>query len=114
MAEHKHWKSEFPSDYFGSQHMPADGSDMIVTIKEAGTEAIRSSHGTEQKLVLTITADPDKWIINKTNGKMIAKVLETDFLDEWVGKKVQLYVTKVASPEGLVDAVRVREFAPQS
>lgn len=114
MAEHKHWKAEFPSDYFGSQHMPADGSDMIVTIKEAGTEAIRSAHGTETKLVLRITADPDKWIINKTNGKMIAKVLETDFLDEWVGKKVQLYVTKVASPEGLVDAVRVREFAPQS
>ena len=94
--------------------MPADGSDMIVTIKEAGTEAIRSAHGTETKLVLSITADPDKWIINKTNGKMIAKVLETDFLDEWVGKKVQLYVTKVASPDGLVDAVRVREFAPQS
>lgn len=114
MAEHKHWKSEFPSDYFGSQHMPADGSDMIVTIKEAVTEAIRSAHGTETKLVLHITADPEKWIINKTNGKMIAKVLDTDFLDEWVGKKVQLYVTKVASPDGLVDAVRVREFPPQS
>ena len=113
MAEHIHWKKEFPSDYFGHQHMPSDKSDMVVAIKEVGSESVRSSHGTETKLVAHITADPEKWILNKTNAKTIAKVLETDYLDEWVGKKIQLYVTKTSSPEGLVDAVRVREFPPQ-
>ena len=112
MAEHIHWKTAFPTDYFGSQHMPPDGSDMIVTIKDVEREEVRSAHGTESKLVVKITADPEKWIVNKTNCKRIEKVLKTAFEDEWVGKKIQLYVEKVSSPEGIVDGIRVREFAP--
>ena len=113
MAEHKHWKTAFPSDYFGHQHMPPDGSDMVVEIKDVKMEAVTGAHGTSTKLVAHTTADPEKWILNKTNAKTIEKVTGSGFPDEWVGKKLQLYVTKTSSPEGLVDCVRVREFPPQ-
>lgn len=113
MAEHKDFAFFFPTDYFGSQHMPEDGSNMIVAIKDCGAEEVRNVYGKENKFVLHITAEPEKWIVNKTNAKMIAKVLGTRKVDEWVGQKIQLYVTKVPSPEGLVDAIRVREFAPK-
>ena len=109
MAEHTHWKTAFPSDYFGHQHMP-NGDDMIVMIREVKQETVKSAHGSEQKLVAHITADPEKWIVNKTNAKTIEKVLGTGYLDEWAGKKIRLYVTKTSSPEGLVDCVRVREY----
>lgn len=111
MAEHKHWKTAFPSDYFGHQHMP-EGSDAVVEILDVRQEGVKSARGTETKLVARITADPEKWIINKTNAKTIEKVLGTGYTDEWVGEKIQLYVTKTSSPEGLVDCVRVRDFPP--
>lgn len=113
MTENKHFGAFFPSDYFGAQHMPVDGSDMIVVIKEVGSEDIRSAYGKENKFVLHITAEPEKWIVNKTNAKMIAKVLGTPYVNEWIGQKIQLYKTKVSSPDGLVDAIRVREFPPK-
>lgn len=115
MAEHKHWKAEFPSDYFGSQHMPADGSDLIVQIKDAGPETIQGQRGREEKLVVIFDGGitPNKWILNKTNGSAIEKVLGTPYMDEWIGKKIQLYKSMVSSPHGMVQAVRVREFAPQ-
>ena len=111
MAEHTHWKAAFPSDYFGHQHLP-DGNDLVVGIKSVGQETVQSARGREQKLVAHITADPEKWIRNKTNAKTIEKVLGTGYIDEWVGKKLQLYRDKTSSPEGLVDCVRVREFPP--
>ena len=115
MAEHTHWKTAFPSDYFGHQHMPADGSDLLVEIKDAAVEMVRGpgGRGQEEKLVLQITADPSKWILNKTNAKTIEKVTGEKYIDGWIGKKLRLYVTKTSSPEGLVDCVRVRDFAPQ-
>lgn len=116
MAEHKHWKAEFPSDYFGNQHMPPDGSDMVVQIKDVRSEVIQGQRGREEKLIVYFDGDvtPDKWILNKTNGSMIEKVTGTAYMDEWVGKKLQLYVDIVSTPQGMKPAVRVREFAPQS
>lgn len=114
MAEHEHWKRSFPSEYFGHQHMPANGDDLVVAIKDAKMERVQGQRGSEEKLIVYITADPEKWILNKTNGKLIEKALGTGLLDEWVGKKIQLYVTKTSSPEGMVDCVRVRDFAPKA
>lgn len=116
MAEHKHWKAEFPSDYFGSQHMPADGSDMIVKIKDVRPETIQGARGKEEKLVVYFdgAVKPDKWILNKTNGNMVEQVLGTAYMDEWIGKSIQLYVAVVSTPQGMKPAVRVREYAPQA
>ena len=113
MANHEHWKKAFPTDYFGHQHMPPNGDDIVVAIKDAKVERVQNGRGGEQRLVLYITADPEKWILNKVNGKSIEKLLGTGLLDEWVGKEIQLYKTKTSSPEGLVDCVRVREFPPR-
>lgn len=112
MAEHTHWKAAFPSEYFGHQHMP-DGNDMIVQIKDVKKEVVQGQRGKEEKLVAHISADPDKWILNKTNAKTIEKVLGSGYIEDWAGKKIQLYVTKTSSPEGLVDCVRVRDFPVQ-
>lgn len=110
----KHWKLAFPSEYFGHQHMPEDGKDMIVTIEKVGLESVKGhGGGMEQKLVAHISADPEKWILNKTNCESIERVLGEGSPDKWAGGKVQLYVDKTSSPKGLVDCVRVRPFPPQ-
>ena len=113
MAEHVHWKKAFPTDYFGSQHMPADGSDIVVTIKEVKHEKVQNGHDSDTKTIIYITAEPEKWIANKTNCERISNVVKSEFEDEWVGKKIQLYVEMVSAFGKTQPAIRVREWPPQ-
>ena len=46
--------------------------------------------------------------------KNIEKALKTPYMDEWVGRKLQLYVDPAVSAFGqIVAAVRVRDFEPK-
>ena len=115
MAEHKHWKADLPADYFGAQHL-VDGKDIVVKIADVRTEQVRSQQGAEDKLVIYFDGDvkPNKWICNKTNASRIENVLKTPFIDEWVGKKIQLYSEMVSAFGKTGPAIRVREFAPKA
>lgn len=115
MAEHKHWKADLPADYFGAQHL-VDGKDVIVQIADVRTESVRSQQGAEDKLVIYFDGDvkPNKWICNKTNASRIENVLKTPYIDEWVGKKIQLYSEMVSAFGKTGPAIRVREFAPKA
>lgn len=116
MAEHKHWKADFPAEYLGSQHL-VDGKDMIVKIKDAGMETVQNQQGKEEKLVIVLDGDmgdkPNKMIINKTNAKRIEKVVGSPYLDDWCGKKIQLYGEMTPAFGDVSLALRVREFAPK-
>lgn len=113
MAEHKHWKLEFPSNYLGSQHLP-DGKDIILKIKDVRPEIITGTNGErKESLVIYFEGDTLPMICNKTNAGRIAKVAGTDYMDEWVGVKIQLYAEMVAAFGKSQMALRVREFAPR-
>jgi hypothetical protein len=47
-------------------------------------------------------------ILNKENMKVITKVAGSPYIEQWVGKELILYVTKVAAFGSMVDAVRVK------
>lgn len=52
-------------------------------------------------------------VLNTTNNKTIAKVLKTPYVEQWTGKKIQLFVQPNVKAFGdVVDAVRVRPFLP--
>ena len=115
MAQHTHWKADFPTDYFGAQHLP-EGKDVIVKIKDVRKEIVVGQSGSkEEKLILEFEpgVEPSKMILNKTNAKRIEKVCGSPYLDEWVGKRIQLYGEMVSAVGDTALAIRVREFAPQ-
>lgn len=115
MAEHIHWKlePEFASQYLGSQDLP-EGKDIIVQVEDVKREQIMSKRGREEKLVMHFVGKVKPLILNKINCKNTEKALETPYEDMWVGKKLQLYVDpKVSTPDGIVSAVRIRDFAPE-
>lgn len=112
MAEHKHWKAEFPANYLGSQHL-TDGKDMIVKIADVKSEWVQSQNGKEKRLVLYFDGDVLPMICNKTNGERIQKIVGSEYMDEWVGHKIQLYVDMVSAFGKTGPALRVREFAPK-
>lgn len=51
-------------------------------------------------------------ILNRTNCKTIAKIYQTNFIEEWSGKKIQIYAELVDAFGEQVEALRVRPFAP--
>lgn len=111
MAEHIHWKKTTNPDYLGAYAFD-DGKDMIVKVKDIKVESIQSQQGKEDKPVMYFEGTVKPLILNKTNMKTIEKVTGTPMLDEWVGKKLQLYVAQVNGFGTMTNAVRVREFAP--
>lgn len=112
MAQHIHWKKTTNPTYLGSWDFD-DGKDMVVTIKDVGTKPVQSQQGTEDKTVMEFESDVKPLILNTTNMKAINKALGTPYLDEWVGKNIQLYTEMVSAFGTSTMAVRVREFAPR-
>ena len=112
MAEHIHWKKTTNPDYLGAYAFD-DGKDMIVQVKDVRIETVQNQQGKEDKPVLFFDGDVKPLILNTTNMKAIEKVCGSPYMDEWVGKKLQLYVTMVSAFGSTTDAVRVREFPPQ-
>ena len=113
MAEHIHWKKTTNPNYLGAYAFD-DGKDMIVTVKDVKVETVQNAQGKEDKHVLYFENDVKPLILNSTNMKTIEKVVGTAYIDEWVGKKLQLYVAMVSAFGTTTDAVRVRDFAPNS
>lgn len=112
MAEHVHWKKNFDPNYIGEWDFQ-DGKDMIVKIADVCHEEIQSQQGKEMKTLVKFEGDIKPMILNSTNAKRIVKVTGSPYEDEWVGKKLQLYVEPVAAFGTTTMAVRVREFSPE-
>lgn len=110
---HVHWKKTTNPDYLGSYAFD-DGKDMIVQIKDVRIETVQNQQGREDKPVLFFEGDVKPLILNSTNMKTIEKVTGSPYMDDWVGKKLQLFVTMVSAFGTTTEAVRVRDFPPQA
>ena len=69
--------------------------------------------GGAQTKVMHFVENVKPLVLNATNNKTIAKLLKTPDIEQWQGKKIQLYVQHGIKAFGdIVDAVRVRDFLP--
>lgn len=53
-------------------------------------------------------------ILNSTNCKQITKLAGTPYIEKWSGTKIQVGVEKVKAFGDVVEALRVRKFAPKA
>lgn len=113
MAEHKtHWKKMTNTNYFGSWDLEA-GKDMIVLIKLVRKEIVQNAQGREEKPVAYLEGGLKPLILNSTNMKAIAKALGSPYVEDWAGRKIQLYIDHVPAFGEVTEAVRVRDFDPE-
>lgn len=113
MAEKRtHWKKMTNTNYFGSWDL--DGKDMTVRIVEVKQEMIQNAQGREEKPVAYLDGGLKPLILNTTNLKAIAKALGSPYIEDWAGRKIQLYTEKVAAFGEITEAVRVRDFDPEA
>ena len=94
--------------------------DLIINIIDA-TSIERSLYLTTQlleldtKVIIAFEENVKPLACNKTNAASITKALKSRFLDEWVGKKIQLYRSKNIKfgSESGIWGIRVRDYAPK-
>lgn len=107
-----HWKKHFNPNYLGAYSLEP-GEEKVLTIVELKDEEVTSSDGSTDVLPVLYVKDEKPMILNKTNAKTIAKVCASDFVEDWKGKKIQIYAAKIKAFGELTSALRVRPQVPK-
>lgn len=107
-----HWKKHFNPNYLGAYSLEP-GEEKVLTIVELKDEEVTSSDGSKDVLPVLYVKGEKPMILNKTNAKTIAKVCASDFVEDWKGKKIQIYAAKIKAFGEVTSALRVRPQAPK-
>jgi len=114
-----HWKKCFNKDYMGTWSLP-DGRDMVVTIVRVEKSEIKGEGGRiDIRPIMFFKEFKEPMVLNATNGKTIHKLLDSPYVENWYGHRIQLYaesgikIGKGANAE-TTDGLRVRPFLPKS
>lgn len=113
MAELKgDYRKFMDKNYLGSWDVP-DGEDLIVTVDHAARDDVKNERGSEKKLTLHFVEDYKPMILNATNSKAISEAVGSTKVEDWSGKRVAIYTTKVTAFGGTTDALRIRNYPPK-
>ena len=115
MSEKVHWKKVVSDPTYIGEADFEPGEEKVLTIASINAkETIVTNEGKSTKAVVHWVEKEKSMILNVARAKAIQKVTGTPYMDEWIGKKVQLYIdNKVKAFGEIVSAVRVRPFAPK-
>ena len=111
-----HWKKLHNPDYLGAYALQP-GEEVIATIRHVGTEEVfdPDSKKKEQCTVAHFQEPHLKpMILNATNCKVITKMFGSPYVEEWAGRRVQIYAEKVKAFGDIVDALRIRPKEPKA
>ncbi len=108
-----HFMTMFDRDYLGSFDLP-EGRDVTVAISKVNAGDLTAVGGRKSKKPIVYFEGKDKGLIcNKTNSKTIA-AMYGNYVEEWVGKRITLFVSTTRSPDGSGDVpcIRIRPTVP--
>lgn len=90
-----------------------DEREHTVQIERVEVGALTGENGKKtKKPVLSFRGKTKKLAINKTNGKIIAKLYGKD-TDAWLGKLITIFPTTTKFGGETVDCIRVKPHVPQ-
>lgn len=114
MEQLTHWKKLDNPDYLGAYAF-LPGQELIVTIKSVAQEEVfNPSSGKKETCTVARFTDRNikPMILNVTNCKAIAKLYDTPYIEQWQGKVIAIYVTKVKAFGDVVEALRIKAKIP--
>lgn len=108
-----HWKKLRNKYYIGAHDLDNGGGDyreVTATIKEVSYEKGKTKEEDMEQVVYFNEVKP--LILNVTNGRALEKMYGK-YIEDWVGKKVTLYVKKRVKAFGsITDAIRIKAEQP--
>lgn len=107
-----HWKQNFDYKYTGAYELKT-GETKILTIQRTCQEEVTSTTGQKQLCFVAYFHGQSKpMVLNKTNCKTITK-LYGPFIEQWVGKAIEIEAKKVSAFGDEVEALRVKKSFPK-
>jgi hypothetical protein len=95
-------------DVYGGNYLKAEDIKGKGDIRVAISEVAYDEYDGKKRAVLHFRGRDKVLPLNVTNANMIAELLESDEMDDWVGQRICLYVTKVDFQGKRVDAIRIK------
>ncbi len=98
-------EQSFPSNYVKASDL--NGKPSLLTIRTCVREELGQGNDKEKKPVLYFKEAQKGLVLNKTNANVIADAYGK-MTEDWEGKTVEVYPTRVEFRGNLVDGIRVR------
>jgi hypothetical protein len=111
LKNYNHVDLLFPSQWLKSADFRGKTVTVVIDKIDPRHELKRQDGSAEKKPVMYLRGSWKPMVLNKTNGKIIAKLYGPE-VTEWVGKPIQLRAEKVSSFGATVDAIRVVPSKP--
>lgn len=111
MSQKTHWKKLHNPDYLGAYSI--DNGTMVVTIKSVGKEQVPGADGKKEEAIVAKLEGQKPMILNATNCKTIAG-LYGNYIEDWQGKKITLFIANVKAFGTTVEALRVEAKIPKA
>lgn len=109
-----HWKKLTNPDYLGAYSIE-DGRDLILTVRRVVQEQVMGADGKKEDCIVCYWQEEQKpMILNATNCKTIQKLLDTPYIEQWAGHRLQIGTERVKAFGDVVDALRVRKRLPSA
>lgn len=107
-----HWKKLTNPNFIGAHDLQPK-QELKLIIESVAQEMVKAMDGKEEQcIVAKIKGAKKPLILNKTNCKIISKIHETPYIEEWAGKSIIIYIAKVKAFGEIVDAIRVKNEKP--
>lgn len=110
-----HWKKLTNPDYLGAYALE-EGKDLIVTIKTINREIVTGPDGKKEECTVAHFAEQGikPMIFNATNSKTVQALYNSPYIEDWQGKKIQIYVDNhIRLGRDFVEGLRIRKFIPK-
>jgi hypothetical protein len=102
-----HWKKLSNPDYLGAYDFQPN-EERIVTVKDVKRQMVKGQEGSEEHTILHFVEPYKPMIMNATNSKMLTKLAESPYIEQWVGKSFKLVVVRIKAFGELMDALRIK------
>lgn len=115
MEAKTHWKKLTNPNYIGTYAFQPN-EEKVLTIKNVKKEKVTSPGGEEEDCTVVYFKENEKpLILNVTNAKQIERLYGTPYIEDWPGKKIQLYVKDDIKAFGsITTGLRIRPKVPQT
>lgn len=115
METKTHWKKLHDPNFLGSYSLADDAGnfiDKVVKFTSIAKSEVKCEDGKEAEKIVAQVLNDKPMVINATNAKMLTKLFNSAFIEDWLNKPVTLTVKKIKAFGELVDALRVGATLP--
>lgn len=105
-----HFKKLKNTEYLGSWDLIDDKGqtkNIVATIKEIKKQMVHDGKGGQSECIVLFFNEYKPMIVNATNLKVTAKIMDSNYIEDWVGKKIEISTEKVKAFGEIHDALRI-------